>query len=68
MDASLEGVRELLGSDEAKEFALGSDDVLRFKGRVCVLEDAEVKRMIDIVVVRRSNYHYLTLATSILPN
>jgi len=22
----------------------------------------------DIVVVRRSNYHYLTLATSVLPN
>jgi len=46
VDASLKGVRELLGSDEEKEVALGSDCVLRFKGRVCVLEDVEVKRLI----------------------
>ena len=46
MDASLKGVRELFGSDEANEFALGSDGVLRFSGRLCALEDAEVKRLI----------------------
>jgi len=44
--ASLKEVRELLGSDEGKEFALGNDGVLRFRGRVCVPEDAEVKRLI----------------------
>ena len=46
MDASLKGVRELLGLGEAKDFALGSDGVLRFKGRVCIPEDDEVKRLI----------------------
>ena len=46
MDSSLQKVKELLGSDQAKEFALGDDGVLRFRGKVCVLEDAEVKRLI----------------------
>jgi len=46
VDASLKGVRELLGLGEAKDFALGSDGVLRFKGRVCIPEDDEVKRLI----------------------
>ncbi|XP_027922676.1 uncharacterized protein LOC114180567 [Vigna unguiculata] len=41
MDVSLKGVRELLGSDEAKELALGSDGVLRFRGKVCVPKDVE---------------------------
>ena len=45
-DASLRRVKELLGSDQAKEFALGSDDVLRFRGRVCVPSDAEMRRLI----------------------
>jgi len=46
MDASLKRVVELLGSDVAKDFALGSDSVLRFQGRVCVPDDTEVKRLI----------------------
>ena len=45
-DASLQKVKELLGSDQAKEFALGGDGVLRFRGRVCVPSDAEVRRLI----------------------
>jgi len=45
-DASLVGVRELLGSDEAKDFALGSDGVLIFQGKVSVLDDVEVKKLI----------------------
>ena len=44
--ASLAGVREQLGLYEAKNFALGSDGVQRFQDRVCVLDDAEVKRLI----------------------
>jgi len=39
-------VREQLGSNEAKDFALGDDDILRFQGRVCILEDVVVKRLI----------------------
>jgi len=54
LDASLNRVREQLGSDEARDFALGGDGILRFQGRVCVPDDAEVKRLIlrrDIRVV-----------------
>ena len=39
-------MKELLGSDQAKEFALGSDGVLRFRGRVCVPDDAELRGLI----------------------
>jgi len=46
LDASLKRVVEQLGSDEAKDFALGNDGILRFQGRVCIPDDAEVKRLI----------------------
>ena len=39
LDASLNKVREQLGSDEAKDFALGDDGILRFQGRVCIPEE-----------------------------
>ena len=45
-DVSLQKVKELLGSDQTKEFALGSDGVLRFKGKVCVPDDAELRRLV----------------------
>ena len=45
-DASLTTVREQLGSDEANEFALVGEGVLRFQGRICVPDDVEVKRLI----------------------
>jgi len=40
LDVSLNRVREQLGSDEARDFTLGNDGILRFQGRVCVLGDA----------------------------
>jgi len=46
VDASLNRVREQLGSDETKDFALGSDGILRFQGRVCVHDDVEVRKVI----------------------
>jgi len=46
LDASLNRVREELGSDEAKDFALGNDGILRFQGRICVPNDAKVKKLI----------------------
>ena len=46
MDASQNTVREQLGSNEARDFALGNHGILRFQGRVCVLDDAKVKRLI----------------------
>ena len=45
-DASLQKVKELLGSDQANEFALGGDGVLRFRGRFCVPDDAELRRLV----------------------
>ena len=39
-------MREQLRSDEANDFALGKDGILRFQGKVCVIDDAEVKRLI----------------------
>ena len=45
-DTNLAGVREQLGSDEAKDFALVDDSVLRFQDKVCIPNDAEVKRLI----------------------
>jgi len=46
LDTSLNKVREQLGSDEVRDFALGDDGMLRFQGRICVLNDAEVKKLI----------------------
>ncbi|XP_027922658.1 uncharacterized protein LOC114180546 [Vigna unguiculata] len=40
-DDSLQKVKELLRSDQANEFALGDNGVLRFRGRICVSDDAE---------------------------
>jgi len=46
LDASLNRVTEQLGSEEARDFALSDDGILRFRGRVCIPDDAEVKRLI----------------------
>jgi len=46
LDANLNRVREQLGSDETKDFALGDDGILRFQGRVCIPDDTGVKRLI----------------------
>ena len=46
VEANLNRVREQLGSEEAKDFTLGSDGILRFQGRVCVPDDVEVKKLI----------------------
>ena len=46
MDVSLNKVREQLRLDEVRDFALGEDGILRFQGRICVPNDAEVKKLI----------------------
>ena len=46
LDVSLNKVREQLGSDETRDSALGNDDILRFQGKICVPNDAEVKKLI----------------------
>jgi len=46
LDVNLNRVREQLGSEEVREFALSDDGILRFRGRVCIPDDAEVKQLI----------------------
>jgi len=46
LDVSLNKVREQLRLDEVRDFALGEDGILRFQGRICVPNDAEVKKLI----------------------
>ena len=46
LDVSLKRMVEQLRSDEAKDFALGNNGILRFQGRVCIPDDTEVKRLI----------------------
>jgi len=45
-DPKLQKTVELLGTEKAKDFVISGDGVLRFRGRVCIPEDTEVKSMI----------------------
>ena len=45
-DATLVGIREDLESGETAEFSVGSDDIIRFRGRICVPAVAEIRRQI----------------------
>jgi len=46
LDSSMQKMMVFLGLEQAKEFALGVNGVLRFRGKICVLDDVEVKRLI----------------------
>ena len=46
LDPKLQRTLELLGIEKVKDFVIGSDGVLRFRGRVCIPKDLEVKAMI----------------------
>jgi len=45
-DPKLHKTVELLGTEKAKDFMIGGDGVLRFRGRVCIPKDLEVKGLI----------------------
>jgi len=45
-DPKFQRTVEFLRTEKAKDFVVGSDGVLRFRGRVCISEDLEVKGMI----------------------
>ena len=45
-DSSLVSIREDLETGETAEYSVGSDDIIRFRGRVCVPADAEIRRQI----------------------
>ena len=35
-----------MGTDKAKDFSLGADDILRFQKRICIPKDHELKQII----------------------
>nr|KYP36184.1 Transposon Ty3-G Gag-Pol polyprotein [Cajanus cajan] len=45
-DAGLNKVRELLGFERAEGFEQDMDGVLRYKGRICIPQDEELKKLI----------------------
>jgi len=45
-DPKLQRIVALLGTEKAKDFMIGGDWVLRFRDRVCIPKDLEVKGMI----------------------
>ena len=45
-DPSLKSIVELLGTNQAKDFVMGEDRILRFNGRICIPANEELKRMI----------------------
>ncbi|XP_027912137.1 uncharacterized protein LOC114171116, partial [Vigna unguiculata] len=57
LDASLNRVREQLGSDETRDFTLGNDDILRFQGRICIPNDAEGEVLPLIEFTYNNSFH-----------
>jgi len=45
-DAKIQKIVKLLGYEKAKDFVMGMNRVLRFKDRVCIPKDLELKRVI----------------------
>jgi len=45
-DLKLKNILSLLGTDKAKDFSLGTDDIVRFQKRICIPEDHELKQII----------------------
>nr|KYP59990.1 Retrotransposable element Tf2 [Cajanus cajan] len=45
-DTGLNKVRELLGSEKAEGFEQDMDGILRYKGRICIPQDEELKKLI----------------------
>jgi len=45
-DPSLKRTVDLLGTNQAKDFVMEEDGILRFNGRICTPENEELKRMI----------------------
>jgi len=43
-DSKLKNILSLLGTNKAKDFSLGADDILRFQKRICIPEDHELKK------------------------
>jgi len=45
-DLKLKNILSLLGTDKAKDFSLGADDILRFQKIICIPKDHELKKII----------------------
>jgi len=47
VDLSLKNILSILDIDKAKHFSLGVNGILRFRNRVCVSEDDELKKIVS---------------------
>jgi len=56
-DPNLRHTVDVLRSEKARDFELGGDGLLRFKGRLCIPADEELKRMI----IEESHKSHLSL-------
>jgi len=45
-DLKLKNILSLLGTNKAKDFFLGADDIVRFQKRICIPEDHELKQIV----------------------
>ena len=45
-DLKMKNILSLLGTDKAKDFSLGVDDILRFQKRLCIPENHKLKQII----------------------
>jgi len=45
-DSKLKNIMSLLNTDKAKDFSLRVDGILRFKNRICIPEDNELKQSV----------------------
>jgi len=45
-DPTLKRTMDLLGTNQAKDFVMGEDEILRFNDRICIPANEELKRMI----------------------
>jgi len=43
-DLKLKNILIFFGTDKAKDFSLGADDMLRFQRRICIPEDHKLKK------------------------
>jgi len=43
-DLKLKNILSLLGTDKAKNFSLGTNEILRLQRRICIPEDHELKK------------------------
>ncbi|XP_052736657.1 uncharacterized protein LOC128197864 [Vigna angularis] len=58
-DVELQTSSSLIGTDQGKDFALGTDGILRFKGRVCIPSSSGLRKLIMEEGMKRDMAHFV---------